>query len=120
MGLRAAIFVEEEFSASEIIGDVCDGCPAPCISACPGNAMETGQWSVGACVQFHQQTTQCSRSCSSRDKCIVGVSARYDPLEVLYHYNRRLGREALRQHLGIDSQVDMYEGSGPDWGTDLA
>ena len=116
MGLRAAIFVQEEFLATDAIEDVCAGCPAPCIAACPGDAMTTGQWEVGACVEFHQQSEQCSRSCHSRNECIVGADARYDSLEILYHYNRRLGREALRRHLGIESHVDLYEGVGPEWG----
>jgi hypothetical protein len=116
MGLRAAIFMEEEFAVSNPVEDVCGGCSAPCIPACPGGAMETGQWDVGACVDFHHSSTTCSVSCAARSECIVAPEARYDPLEILYHSNRRLGRDALREHLGVDVGTDRFEGQGPDWG----
>ncbi|MAY81836.1 MAG: hypothetical protein CL930_13785 [Deltaproteobacteria bacterium] len=116
MGLRAAIFIQECFPASHSIAELCSVCESPCVPACPGGAMDSGQWSVGKCVDFHHRSTACSGSCAARTACIVGVESQYSEMEILYHSNRLDGRRVLRDHLGIDEELDHFEGQGPDWG----
>ncbi len=117
LGLRAAAFVPFPLPPSPAADDLCVGCPAPCVSACPGDAFPDGTWSVTRCAAFHQAAPDCDRSCASREACPVGSAQRYPALERLYHYNRAAGRAALRASLGIPSGEDPHRGSGPYWGT---
>jgi epoxyqueuosine reductase len=114
MGLRAACFSALDLTPGRPLASVCDGCPAPCLSACPGMAFPAGQWDVHACSTFHQQSTECDERCAARAACPVGADARYPPMERLYHYNRRLGRLAIAESLGITD--DQVVGVGPHWG----
>jgi epoxyqueuosine reductase QueG len=115
VGLRAACFLTEEVSAATPVpADVCAGCPAPCVTACPGNAFPKGRWDVDSCGAFHFAASTCERSCVARTACPVGE--RYSPEEIAYHMHRASGREWLRAHLGIPPGADRFEGVGPHWG----
>jgi epoxyqueuosine reductase len=115
LGLRAAAFVPFALPASAPAPDLCRDCDAPCISACPGEAFVDRQWSVGRCAAWHQSSSDCERSCAAREACPVGAEHTYPPLERLYHYNRSVGRAALRAELGIPAADDSHAGSGPYW-----
>ena len=123
LGLRAACFTTERLSPNgSLSGDgPCPRCSAPCVPACPGNAMskptgamqDLGGWNVNRCSQFHQLTEVCSTTCHSREACPEGHKHRYGPLQVRYHYNRKIGRVELAQKLNI---ADQRMGLGPFWG----
>ncbi len=117
VGLRAACFLMEPIPASPAATSLCEGCPAPCVQACPGKAFPNGQWSVDQCSAFHNESTHCQASCDSRRACPVGASERYPDEEIAYHCNRKTGREWLRSHLGISKSDDQHEGVGPHWGS---
>jgi epoxyqueuosine reductase len=114
MGLRAACFSTLDLTPNRPLDSVCEGCPAPCASTCPGKAFPAGRWDVHACSTFHQKSTECDERCAARVACPVGEDARYPPMERLYHYNRRLGRLAIAESLGIAG--DPHVGVGPHWG----
>jgi hypothetical protein len=116
MGLRAACFVDVLLPASSPAPDVCDGCSAPCMGACPAGALSSGQWDVTTCASYHRDSTDCAQTCHSRMACPVGVSHRYSDLERVYHYDRAAGRVALRAALGIKDGDDRFSGVGPHWG----
>ncbi len=116
LGLRAACFVDVDLPASAPAPDVCEGCPAPCIGACPAGALGEGAWEVGTCAAFHRSASDCAQTCHSREACPVGAAHRYSDLERGYHYNRAAGREALRAYLGIPPDADPHQGIGPHWG----
>lgn len=116
MGLRAACFVDQPLEPSPPTPDVCEGCPAPCISACPAGALESGEWAVRTCAAYHRSSTDCAQTCHSRVACPVGADHRYSDLQRAYHYNRATGRAALREALGIPAGSDPHEGIGPHWG----
>jgi hypothetical protein len=116
MGLRAACFMDRVLPSSSLADDLCAGCPAPCIGACPGGALDNGHWDVGTCAAFHQSSELCARSCAAREACPLGATYKYSDLERLYHYNREAGRTALRAHLGIADAADPFQGVGPHWG----
>lgn len=116
LGLRAACFVDAALPFSAAPNpDPCAGCPAPCISACPGNAFVDGQWSVDRCSAFHAESTACIDSCAARSACPRAPDARYSADEVLYHYDRASGRAMLRERVGLAEPADRFEGVGPHW-----
>ena len=115
LGLRAACFIDEEMQVSSRVSGSCEGCAAPCASACPGAAFAEGKWAVDPCAAFHQTSTVCASSCDARAACPVGAEHRYEALQYQYHYNRAVGRHALRDFLNINA--DSLEGVGPHWGT---
>jgi hypothetical protein len=116
LGLRAACFLTEyvpETGSMEF--DPCPPCDAPCVSACPANALGAGRWDVDICGGFHVTDTDCDSTCHARLACPVGTVHRYPEAERVYHYNRAKGRVWLREQLGLSADVDGFEGSGPYW-----
>jgi hypothetical protein len=116
MGLRAACFLSANLPTSPPAPDVCEGCSAPCVSACPAGALNQGRWDVAACADHHQSTSDCSQTCHSRVACPVGSAHRYTDLQRRYHYDRAGGRGLLREKLGIPDAADNFQGVGPHWG----
>ncbi|WP_394825919.1 hypothetical protein [Pendulispora albinea] len=119
MALRAACFVSFDLPlhVHRPGPSVCDGCPAPCITACPGNALSRGTWDVDRCSAFHAESNRCSTRCDARLACPKGAGSRY-PLEMLtYHSNNFIGREWIRAHLGIARDLDRHPGMPPLWET---
>jgi hypothetical protein len=115
LGLRAACFTTEVLEPTgPLAGPApCEGCPAPCVDACPGGAMSRERgWDVRVCSGFHETSPVCHRDCASRAACPVGERHRYGELERLYHNNRVLGRPAVAVALGI---ADSKPGIGPQW-----
>ena len=117
VGLRAASFVDAVLPANAPGGpDLCSGCPAPCVSACPGQSFPGGTWDVNRCSAFHAESALCTTTCHARWACPQGVASRY-PVEALaYHSNTFLGRRWLREHLGVPESEDRHPGSPPLWG----
>ena len=113
LGLRAACMVPVALPETRAQSDLCDGCASPCISACPGSALEGGRWSVDVCASFHRASDTCSTRCDARSACPVGQSHRYTEAQARYHYNREIGRAELSQALGIEDEI--YKGLGPSW-----
>jgi len=116
LGLRAALFLGAPLPISpRAAADPCVGCPAPCITACPGNAFVDGLWNVDRCSAFHSASTLCAASCAARSACVRAPEHRYGPDELLYHYDRAHGRALLRTRIGLAEADDAYEGVGPHW-----
>ena len=116
LGLRAACFLTEHVpETGRLEFDPCPPCDAPCVSACPANALDVERWDVDICGRFHVTDTECDTTCHARMACPVGTAHRYPEVERVYHYNRARGRVWLREHLGVSADVDGFEGSGPYW-----
>jgi epoxyqueuosine reductase len=120
LGLRAACFTTEPLvSAGALAGpSPCEGCPAPCASACHGGALtpDAGM-DIRRCAAFHVQTGErgpCFDRCDARQACPVGADRAYPEPARRYHYDRRTGRRDLAAALGIEG--DRLEGVGPHWG----
>ena len=117
IGLRAACFVGADVAPTPPpAAHPCDGCAAPCATACVGDAFVDGRWDVGRCAAFHRAADTCARTCASRLACPVGAENRYPSAQFAYHNERASGRAALRARLGIPDGADRYEGTGPYWG----
>lgn len=122
LGLRAACFTTDSIppTGPRAGSGPCEGCPAPCVSACPAGAVSdgplgpAGAWDVQRCAHFHQSSSQCERTCHSRVACPEGAPHRYSDAQRAYHYHRASGRTWLRAQVGL--QQDEHEGTGPHWG----
>lgn len=116
LGLRAACFLGAELAADAPGGpDLCAGCPAPCVAACPGGAFPRGTWDVDACSSWKRSSEVCRASCAARQACPVAAERRYGPAELAYHDHRESGRRRLRAILGVPDGADRFEGAGPFW-----
>jgi len=123
LGIRAACFTTEQLTPTgPLPGEgPCPDCHAPCITACPGEAMsrppgvlgDLGGWDVATCSTFHQVSDRCATTCHSRVACPEGFDHRYGEMQRRYHYNRKIGRKEMGLALGIE---DAREGLGPFWG----
>lgn len=113
LGLRAACLTTEELPVAEPLGPaLCESCPSPCITACPGKAVGDRGFSWPLCALHRARTRDCQGGCLSRRACPVGSQHRYSELQLLYHSNVSVGRPALAAHLGID---DRRRPVSTDW-----
>lgn len=83
---RAAILTDTNLPASAIedLGHPCPACTdKPCISACPGKALEGGRFDMAACHQ-HRLADQspCALGCLARQACPVGAEHRYEDSQI--------------------------------------
>lgn len=117
IGLRAACFLDAPWSSSDrLVSDLCDGCPAPCVKSCLGNAFPDGRWDVDRCSGFKSASDVCRSSCAAREACPLGREHRYPNMAVAYHNHRATGRSALAASVGIAPGADRFQGEGPYWG----
>jgi len=116
IGLRAACLTSEALPPDAPLPErsPCDGCPAPCKTACPANALSSGSMDVRRCAAFHLESTHCSERCDARLSCPQGVAFRYSALEQHYHSSRGSGRKRLASFLRIDGD-NNFRGRDPDW-----
>lgn len=113
LGLRVAIFTTSALEPTGALAGEgpCAGCPAPCASACPADAVGV-PFDIRACGRFHHTSDRCARTCHAREACPEGAAHRYPQEAVHYHYDRRSGRRRLADRLGIE---DRRVGDGPFW-----
>lgn len=76
-------------SAPEDLGHPCPTCSRkPCITACPGQALESGTLDMQACRrQRLAENSPCALGCVARTACPVGVEHRYE-LSQIQHSGR--------------------------------
>lgn len=117
LGLRAACIVAGEVGpvSPPLTPSPCDGCPAPCVTACPGAAFPQGRFSIGRCASFQGDSDACALSCHSRRACPAGAGSAYPVDEERYHTNRPVGRAELRRRLGIADAADPHAGEPLAW-----
>ena len=102
-GLRAAIFTSRELPETPPHPRACDGCPAPCRTACPGSVVGDWPFPWADCVRFRRQPgSPCRNNCAARRACIVAPEAAYSDLQILYHYDRAAGRAELCRRYGVE------------------
>lgn len=80
----------------------CTSCPAPCVAACPGHAVQRKGWQAQACMtQRLLEDSPCAFDCPARVACPVGIEYHY-PTEIrAYHYgvSLRIIREYCRANV---------------------
>jgi len=106
LGLRAAVFVPHDLPESGAAQRLCDGCPAPCRAACPPRIVGPGLFPWPRCVAERSATgSPCGSRCGAREACVVAPEARYDALELVYHYDRPAGRRMLCERFAVHDEV---------------
>ena len=116
MGMRAACFTTEALPLdAPLAGEgPCPTCPAPCASACLGDAFREGRMQIRRCATFNTTSAACHGDCAARRACPEGAAHRYGALEMHYHYARDTGRRALAAAAQIGGD-DAHEGRNPRW-----
>jgi epoxyqueuosine reductase len=105
-GLRAAVFAPHDLPESRAARRLCDGCPAPCRAACPPGIVGPSPFPWPRCVAERSAPgSRCRARCGAREACIVAPEARYDTLEIAYHYNRTAGRRLLCKRFSVSDEV---------------
>ncbi len=116
ISLRAAIFTTEYFKPTELNTDnPCDSCIKLCAKHCPGNAFDENGWLISHCASFHQTSSICEISCSSRLSCPIGEDYKHSSLAHHYHSNPRSGRQAICNYLDILDQEAGQEQAWKNW-----
>jgi hypothetical protein len=68
----------------------CAACPAPCVTACPAQAVDKEGFRWGDCVDYRVREAPCRETCLARQACPVGPDFRYGPDQLAYHYGASL------------------------------
>jgi hypothetical protein len=79
------VILDRELPPAEPLGDGCEGCPAPCVPACPGEAVARAGFQVAACHAHRQVAEPCRLSCAARIACVRGPEHRYREEELAFH-----------------------------------
>ncbi len=67
--------------------DPCIDCPAPCIDACPADAVARAGWDWHACAEHRvREHSACADRCFARSACPIGTEHRYSEPVARYHY----------------------------------
>lgn len=96
---RAVVVANTELPPSRpLVGrSPCPTCSAPCITACPANALQQGRFDVDACSHYRlQPDSPCAQGCLARQACPVGSTHRYDDAQIRHSYSRSLA--VIRQY----------------------
>lgn len=72
----------------------CRGCPAPCASACHGDAVAASGFAVAHCAATRSRDPRCASRCDARHACVLGQGHAY-LREAEAHHMRHATPEAL-------------------------
>jgi len=73
----------------------CRGCPAPCASACHGDAVGPSGFVVPRCAAARAGDPRCAARCDARHACVLGQEHAYVAEAEAHHMRSVLPREAL-------------------------
>ena len=72
-------------ASQQALSDGCAGCDAPCVAACPGDAVRLGGFSIADCHAHRLVAAGCRLSCVSRIRCVRGPAERYTDDQLAFH-----------------------------------
>ena len=79
----------------------CEACSAPCVAACPAEALSQGDLDWSRCIDHQATVDRCAPLCHSRRACPEGAQHAYSALQQAYHRDPRAGRPAVASWLGV-------------------
>jgi len=81
LSLRALLLLDAPLAATRPLAGFapCDGCPAPCASACHGGALAGPRFDVSACGATRAREPACAQRCDARHACVLGREHAYAP-----------------------------------------
>jgi len=82
---RALILLPFEVPAAPPRQDLCAGCAAPCVRACPGDAVHVDGFWAESCGTSRRHNPACADQCLARRACPVGASHAYAPEQIAFH-----------------------------------
>ncbi len=87
---RAVVLADTNFISTDVLESIspCISCKEQlCISACPSNALVTGELDNQCCIDYRKQAvSDCKNTCLARVSCPVGSEYRYTDEQIHYHY----------------------------------
>jgi len=90
---RAVVVADTDFAPSSVLEgrSPCPTCAAPCITACPANALDQGRFDLDACSHYRlRPDSPCAHGCLARQACPAGSAHRYDEAQIRHSYSRSL------------------------------
>ena len=84
-GYRALIVVGEALAEEPSLGAPCAGCAAPCVAACPADALAGVRLDIDRCAGQRLQSQVCAHRCASRIACVAGPEHRYPDAQLAFH-----------------------------------
>lgn len=87
---RALAVLAVELPPAPPLARPCAGCPAPCVAACPGQAVTPQGLQVSRCVCHRLADPGCHTSCAARLACVVAPHARYPHEHLAFHMSASL------------------------------
>jgi ferredoxin len=84
ISFRGAVLLPEEAPPAPAAARPCDGCPAPCLDACPPRALTAAGYDVRACRAWLDTGADCLSGCRVRRACPVGAALRL-PVQSAFH-----------------------------------
>jgi hypothetical protein len=94
---RALVVLDLPLPEEAPLDSSCAGCPAPCVTACPGGATTTAGLQVRACITERLASPACQGSCVARSACIAGPEHRYPAGQLAFHMGHSLSM--IRAHV---------------------
>jgi hypothetical protein len=83
-GYRALIVVRQPLVEEPPLAAPCDGCAAPCVRACPADALAGRHLNIDRCAG-HRLQDHCADRCASRLACVAGPEHRYPDAQLAFH-----------------------------------
>ena len=77
---------------TDSFGSLCINCSAPCVTACPANAVSlANSFNIESCANYRLQTgSNCTDTCHARYACPVGQQHQYSDAQTAHHMGRAL------------------------------
>lgn len=86
IGVRAVLLLAEDVPFREPDAWApCDGCPAPCVSACHGRVIGPSGVDAAACYQVRLTLPACATRCDARSACVVAPEHAYSAEQTAHH-----------------------------------
>lgn len=86
LGIRAVLLVAESLETrGPAAWSPCDGCDAPCASACHGGLVGAHGVDARACYQARLTLPACALACDARRACVVGRVHAYSAEQTAHH-----------------------------------
>jgi epoxyqueuosine reductase len=96
-GYRALIVVRDPLADEPPLSAPCDGCAAPCATACPVDALAGLRLDIDRCAGHRLDgAPACQHHCAARAACICGPEHRYPADQLTFHMAASL--RSIRRH----------------------
>jgi len=82
---RALILLPFEVPVRPSLLDLCAACSAPCVDACPGDAVSRDGFRFLACAEHRKQDAGCADRCRARRACPTAAHHAYSPAQAAFH-----------------------------------